>query len=548
MQSPQIRKQHCRIGLVLVLVLATLLPNHPARADTNGWTHLLGGNGLDYAAGVVIDTNDNIIITGTTGEPLDGQLAQGFLDVFISKFDSNGTKLWTRLLGGPYWEEASGIATDASGNLYVTGFTYEQLDGQPNAGSADAFIAKYDPSGNRLWTRQFGTAEFDNTTGIAVDSNGNVYLSGYTYGSLYGPPNVRNSDVFIAKYDTDGNRQWFNIFGTPGDDGGGGIAVDAAGNVYLTGGVEGPVDGQPYAGKGDAFIAKYDPSGARLWIRLFGSPEGDGASGVAIDSDGNLLLTGATSGDLAGQVNAGGYCLQKRQCYDVFVSKFTAGGTQVWTRMFGSAEDEYVKSIDIDSRNNIYIAGSTFGPLDGQPHYRSSNAFAVKLDSTGTQQWTYLLDPYGYSEARSIAVDSKSNVYLAGSVSFALDGQPYGGNADAFITKLGMYARMNGVLLVSPCTQNSSPIARTVDPTHAFDTLETTINNAPDGMNVTLTQQQGIITATVSAGCQLAYGFYQLPVTVSNTAGEASTTEARILVYQSQDFHPLVGKLGNGGW
>lgn len=548
MQPSRIRKQIYRIGLVLVIVLAGLLSNHPARADTNGWTRLLGKDGGEYAAGVVTDGNDNVIITGMVGFALDWQPFAGFLDVFICKYDSNGTKLWTRLLGSPDWEEPSGIAVDASGNLYVTGFTYGQIDGQPNAGMADAFIAKYDSSGNRLWTRQFGSAEFDNTTGVAVDSSGNVYISGYTFDWLYGPPNIRNDDIFIAKYDTDGNQQWIKVFGTPGDDVGRGIAVDATGNTYLVGGISGPVDGQPYAGSGDAFIAKYDPSGTRLWISLFGSPQGDGASGVAIDSDGNLLLTGTTNGNLEGQVNAGGKCLPRGACYDVFVSKFTADGTQVWVRLFGSAEDEYVKSIDVDSKNNIYIAGETFGPLDGQPHHKAGNAFAIKLDSTGTQQWTYLIDPYGYSEARSIAVDSKSNVYLAGTVSFSMDGQPYGGNSDAFITKLGMYARMNGALVVSPCTQNSSQVARTVDPTHSFNTLETTINNAPAGMNVTLTQQQGIITATVSAGCGLAYGLYQLPVTVSNTAGETSTTEARILIYQSQNFAPLTFSTGGGGW
>ena len=135
-------------------------------------------------------------------------------DLFVVKFDSKGKKQWTKQLGTKRNDRATGVATDSSGNIYVTGYTYWKLDGNTYAGSNDAFVVKYNSSGTKQWTKQFGTPSSDLADGVAVDSSGNVYVVGYTYGELDGNTNTGASDIFVVKYNSSGTKQWTKQLGS----------------------------------------------------------------------------------------------------------------------------------------------------------------------------------------------------------------------------------------------------------------------------------------------------------------------------------------------
>ena len=150
------------------------------------------------------------------------------------------TAIWTKIICSSAIDFASGIALDGDGNFYVTGYTTGNLDGQTNAGLKDIFVTKYDQTGTKQWTSLLGTASDDAAGGIAVDASGNVYVTGYTNGSLAGQTNAGGADVFVAKYDGSGARIWVALLGTSADDAGNGIAADSSGNVYVTG-----IRGQP---------------------------------------------------------------------------------------------------------------------------------------------------------------------------------------------------------------------------------------------------------------------------------------------------------------
>ena len=287
-----------------------------SKYDTYGtrqWTELLGTSVTDHGYGIAVDSNGNIYATGHTEADLDGNTNAGSWDIFVSKYDTYGTRQWTELLGTSAQERGQGIAVDSNGNIYVTGFTEGDLDGKTNAGGKDIFVSKYDTNGTRQWTQLLGTSSHDNGYGIVVDSNGNIYVTGGTNGDLDGNTNAGLADIFVSKYDTNGTRQWTELLGTSSDHDGYGIAVDSNGNIYVTGFTEGDLHGNTNAGNQDIFVSKYDTTGTRQWTKLLGTSSWDDGTGIAVDSNGNIYVTGHTKGDLDGNTNAGDF--------DIFIWK-----------------------------------------------------------------------------------------------------------------------------------------------------------------------------------------------------------------------------------
>ena len=199
-------------------------------------------------------------------------------DAFVRKFDANGKELWTRQIGTAtdVDDQIRGIALDGTG-VYVAGSTADVLPGQTSAGNADAFVRKYDPEGKELWTRQFGTSSFDQARGIAVHASG-VYVAGLTAGTMPGQTSAGAHDAFVRKYDASGKELWTRQFGTRNLEDVSGIAADESG-IYVVGSTLGVLPGQTSAGSADLFVRKYDAEGKELWTRQFGTAEYDQARG-----------------------------------------------------------------------------------------------------------------------------------------------------------------------------------------------------------------------------------------------------------------------------
>ncbi len=239
----------CAVLATLVLAVITT----PAAAQDLRWTRQVGTPASDIGSGVAVDSAGNAYITGGTEGSLGGPNAGG-LDVFLAKYDPSGVMLWTRQIGTSDEDRGRDVAVDSAGSAFISGSTQGSLGG-PNAGRDDAFLARYDASGTLLWTRQFGTSMYDYGNAVALDSAGNVYISGITWGSLFGP-NVGEYDIFLAKYDALGALLWTRQNGMSESDFSSSVAVDGAGNAYVTGSTESSL-GRPNAGGKDLFLAKY---------------------------------------------------------------------------------------------------------------------------------------------------------------------------------------------------------------------------------------------------------------------------------------------------
>jgi alpha-tubulin suppressor-like RCC1 family protein len=399
--------------------------------DASSWTRQMGSATHEIVSGVAVDGNGNVHVAGSTVGDLDGNLNAGGLapwDLFVVKYDASGVKQWTRQLGTTAEEHATGVAVDESGDVYVSGYTEGSLDGNTNAGSLDLFVVKYDASGVKQWTQQIGTTSFDIASGVSVDTSGDVYVAGYTSGGLDGNTNVGNySDLFVVKYDASGVKQWTRQLGGSGSDQAFGIDVDGSGNVYAAGWTYNNLDGNTSAGDRDLFVVKYDASGVKQWTRQLGTDVIDDAFGVSVDESGNSYVVGRTAGSLDGNTNAGDW--------DLFMVKYDASGVKQWTRQLGSPTSDLAYGVAVDGCGNVYVAGYTAGSLDGNTSAGDWDLFMVKYDASGVKQWTQQFGSPTTDYATGVAVDGCGMAYVAGSTLGSLDGIANAGTWDLFVVK-----------------------------------------------------------------------------------------------------------------
>ena len=410
--------------LVLILVLAACAGTNPA---DRGWTRQFGTSGNDYAWGVGVAADGGFLVAGGTEGSLDGAMHHGGVDAFVRRLDGNGNPTWTHQFGTAASDSAAGMFIDEAGRVAVVGMTGGALEGQPHAGGDDAFVLVLDGAGQPVWQRQFGTAAGDWAIGVAVDDAGNVAVCGRTAAGLDGQPHAGDDDAFVRSFDRDGQHQRTAQFGTAGSDVCVDVAGDGDGNWVAVGFTAGSLDGQTHAGGPDAFVRKLSAQGAVVWTHQFGTGAADRASGVAIDANGDVLVVGTTSGALDGQAQVG--------ASDAFLRRLDAGGDVLWTRQFGSAGADEAWGVAIDAAGHAVVAGTTSGSLADGANFGGADAFVRAFDATGLTVWTRQFGSPQDDYAWGVAADASGGVLVAGSTAGALSGANRGGN-DAFVRLL----------------------------------------------------------------------------------------------------------------
>jgi len=277
-------------------------------------------------------------------------------------------------------------------------------------------------SANVDWIAQQGTSAADENRGVSADGLGNVYATGYTSGNL-GGTNAGGVDAFLSKYDSSGALLWTQQFGTSARDEGLEVSADGLGNVYVTGRTAGNLGGTN-AGNDDVFIRKYDASGTALWTRQFGTSSVDHSSAIVADGLGNIYVSGVTHGSLGGP-NAGGM--------DGFIRKYDASGTMLWTRQFGTSANDDNRDVSLDGAGGVYITGYTNGNLGGTSA-GGQDAYLMKYDASGTLLWTEQLGSAANDIGTGVSADGLGNVYITG-VTFGNLGGTNAGDRDIFVSK-----------------------------------------------------------------------------------------------------------------
>jgi uncharacterized protein (TIGR03437 family) len=395
-----------------------------ARGQVIQWARQFGTPGTDYGYAVATAPNAVYAAGDAVNGAFPGATSAGRGDAFVSKLDLDGNVVWSRQFGTPEADTAYGLAADASG-VYVIGTTKGALQGA-NTGGADIFVRKYDPSGNELWTRQFGGSggADDQGTGAAVDATG-LYVTGWIAGNLPGQSGNGgvNNDAFVRKYDFNGTELWTRQFGTTNVEKAYGVAVDSSG-VYVAGETNGEL--ATAVGGADYFLRKYDAAGNVVWTRQFGTNTTDGGSyggGVAVNSSG-VYVAGGTTGTFTGQTKVGGL-------WDAFVQKYDLNGNAQWVRQFGTDSGDFGYGVAVGPQH-VYVAGQAV-----------SGVFLWRFGFNGTdagnvQRGTF--NTYGLA----VATDA-SGAYVTGGAGHNQIGEPGLGDEDAFVFKVPHPPFLSGV-------------------------------------------------------------------------------------------------------
>jgi hypothetical protein len=363
--------------------------------------------------------------------------------------------IWSKRFGDAYAEYASAAAVDTSGSMFVAGDFNGTLDfgggALTSAGYDDIFMVKLGSDGAYSWSKRFGDADVQHARAIAVDAAGSVIATGDFYGTIdFGGGTLTSAgydDIFIVKLGSDGAYLWSKRFGDGDGQRARAVAVDASGDVVVTGPFWGTIDfgGGPLtsAGSDDIFVAKLASDGAYLWSKSFGDAGDQEGKAVVVDALGNVIVTG----DFFGTIDFGAGPLTSAGGDDIFVAKFGPDGSHQWSKRFGGGSDQNVNAVAVDPSGNVIITGDFYSTVDFGGGALTSTGrrdiFVAKFGPDGAHLWSKRFgngidqDQYG----KAVAVDALGNVivtgWFSGSANFGGSTLISAGSYDIFVAEFG---------------------------------------------------------------------------------------------------------------
>lgn len=354
-----------------------------------------------------VDSQGNVYVVGSTTGNLDGQLNQATQDVFLTKYDSTGGVIFSRLLGADEVADGFSVAVDSNDDVVVAGRVKGDLAEVAIGGGYDTFVTKFSSAGEEQFTRQISPGADDGATGVTIASDGSIFVAGETNAALNSSvSHGGGTDGYLTKLSSDGDLLFHRQFGGAGNEKATSVGIASDGNIVVTS-VE---DGQ-------AYVRKYgsgDGVAPALWEIDLGAIQGGAVGGIAIDG-GSIFIAGGTGNAAFDASGAASIVNAHSGGVDGFVVKINdLGGSAsaISTTYVGTAESDTIRGVTVES-GNVYVSGQTNGSLPGETLSGSLNGFASKLDSSLNNLWTYQYSAPGSTAAsRSISVDPTGSSVL----------------------------------------------------------------------------------------------------------------------------------------
>ncbi|MCK5796794.1 MAG: hypothetical protein KAI47_06420 [Deltaproteobacteria bacterium] len=421
------------------------------------WSKTFGSADGDVSASVNIDAQGNVYLTGRFKGTVDfggGPLSSdsGSSDIFVASYTKSGAHRWSKRFGGAGDDGGEYLRVDASGNIYLTGSFVGTTDfgnGPVTAhdGGSDAFIASFTSAGVHRWSKTFGEKWSDIGTGLAFDSQRNVYLNGSFHTIDLGGGIITSkggSDTFLVSFTSAGVYRWSKTFGGPNADYASALVVDAKDNLVATGRFFETLDmdGEILTskGEGDIYILSCTATGTKRWIKSFGDTLDDGPFDVVVDKSGNVTITGRFQNTL----DFGGGPITSHGGSDVFLASFTSAGVHRWSKGFGGIPNEAGRRLAVDSAGNIFLGAHLAGTGDpgGGPITSVGNAdiLVASYTNMGLSRWQKNFGDSHTQTAYGIAVDPSGcrvtvSGWFGGAVNFGGGDLPSKGSSDIFVVQ-----------------------------------------------------------------------------------------------------------------
>jgi hypothetical protein len=412
------------LGLFTIFVIFTGCGGSGDSTETDieakinySWVKQIGTNEYDYAGGITKDSNNFLYIVGATTGDFQQTNTNNSFELMISKYDENNSIKNTQIYLSDYQNSVEDITIDENNNLYITGKI-------GNSHGNRIYLMKLDSSLTNKWTKTLSVNSNDVGKKV-IYSNNKVYVGGFSGGSS-------GYNAQIYKLDLNGTIEWQNSFGSIGTDAGHNMAIDTEGNLYITGGTTGTLDGETKSGSLDAFIIKVTNDGIKYWSEQFGagSDSFTRANGITIDNLNNLYITGSTNGSLGDNEHYGND--------DIFISKYDTSGNQLWVKQFGTTVSDKGLGIVHDSNGSIYVLNISAGDLDGtNSNLGGSDLIITKVESNGTLSWSKHIGTAGNEgEESDIYIDNTDTIYVTGTTSGSFKNTTNQGSSDVFFMKV----------------------------------------------------------------------------------------------------------------
>jgi len=410
--------------------------------------HVYGGLKEDYLA---INGN-GLWVDVPTGNYFN---VGGYVIEFGSDLTSADPNEWVRFVGAGGDDRVYAINRGSDGVLWGSGTTSGSVGGNVSQGQEDYILVKLDASGTIQLTKQNGSLNggVDESFASAIDASGNVYVTGYS-GAFANQSHGGVTDAFISKYTSTGQLAWIKTFGGLWADMGRAMAIGSNGNIYITGSSDDSYTGYDTPLDPNSYLAIYSPLGEKIKYQTLGFSSGDLGYAIGAAKDGSIYIGGAVSGTVAG-VSAQGV--------DGYLAKYTSTGEQVWVKLIGEQHREEIHALTVDASGAIYVAGVTEGSLGGD-NLGGYDGFIAKYLPTSERAWVSHFGSSGHDYVASMAIGSDGLIYVTGNADGVFTNQTALGNGDAYVVAFNASGQQVGVKVFGSSEgESANSIARGPD-------------------------------------------------------------------------------------
>ncbi len=523
------------------------------KVDMDGnfiWAKQMGAAGGDEGMDLAIDASGNILLASyfsstvnyNPGGTAISLSSSGSSDVAISKYDASGTALWAKKVGGPNTDIINGISTDASGNVYSTGYFMDLADFDPSAatytlatsaGINDAFILKLDASGNFVWAKDLGGTANTLPKSIALDASGNIYTTGEFTGTADFNPGTAVSnlssttatfkDCYISRLDASGNFVWAKQVGGTDQDLGYCIRTDNSSNIYVSGIYIGTADFDPgtatytmtTSATSNGFILKLDAGGNFVWAKQTQGSGNGITTAIQVDASANIYGVGRFSGTVDFDPAASTATMTSYGSSDAFVMKWNSTGAYVWAQQFGGTGSDLGVGMTVDANENIFLTGTYSGTADFDPGVGTyslnilASDFMLRLSTCPVASLT--LTGLNHVLCNGLSTGT-ATVSASGGSGFTYSWMP-GGSTNASVT--GLAAGIYTAVATNSCANTASVLVTITQPP--------ALTNTNSGSQTICNTQSVSLHVTASGGV-LPYTYAWTPPTGLSTTNASTVT------------------------